>query len=130
MDDARPTSIPLAAAIAGCIYATALFVGLLYVRNAGKSRADPVTIRSRMISVAFASALAWLPLLLDIVAHGQATTGVSKVRTSIRVGIMAVRTSAAAPTQPTVRRIRQSCQADPHSIKRCRAWAYSSHMGF
>ncbi|KAG1661309.1 hypothetical protein FOA52_008656 [Chlamydomonas sp. UWO 241] len=52
---------PEAHALAGCLAVTGAFVGALYVWRLPLPRSHPSTIRRRMVSVAGACAVAWLP---------------------------------------------------------------------
>jgi hypothetical protein len=56
-----PRSHPKTYAIAGCMFCTGMYVGLLYLWR-GMPRNHPKTIKRRMLSVGGACAVAWVPL--------------------------------------------------------------------
>ncbi len=62
---------PKTYAVAGCFFCASAYVGLLYVWRRGSRRVPlprnhPTMIKQRMISVAAACCVAWLPLYLAL----------------------------------------------------------------
>ena len=63
---------PKTYAIAGCLFCTGSYLGLLLIRSGGRSlpRNHPSTIKHRMVMVSAASSIAWVPLYLALPKAG------------------------------------------------------------